>query len=311
MKIDDGDWHYNVLWDKKEEQEGLPNYMLYQKFLEVNEDDNNRVIKGNVIESNYYQNNKDNDGFLYGLLSAKTNGDGNQVYRFDMVNHSYSFRTRYVLSYTEKEKEIQYIMSDWSDVVIIGKDSNQKELVKPEKLDTIELSDLKYIGNVEGKTNWKFNMKFKDSIFNADKYYSIVNNAFEPLVIETQYRVNGGEWKDEVVANATWIYDGVRGITVENAKENDTVEIRVRVKNNVEEGKDSEWVTISNKTGELSNSNENKKTEGKSCLLGLSICCTMFLGISICIWILIIIIILLLIIIIKLSKNKKKQKEQV
>lgn len=44
----------------------------------------------------------------------------------------------------------------------------------------------------------------------------------------------------------------------------------------------------------------------KTCMFGLSICCTTFLGLSICIWILIIVILLLLIIIICAVKSKNK-----
>ena len=52
---------------------------------------------------------------------------------------------------------------------------------------------------------------------------------------------------------------------------------------------------------------EEIKTTGeeKTCVLGLSLCCTTFLGISLCIWILIAILIILLIIIICILKNKK------
>lgn len=47
--------------------------------------------------------------------------------------------------------------------------------------------------------------------------------------------------------------------------------------------------------------------EGKACMLGISLCCTMFLGISICTWILIAIILLILIIAICTLKAKKRK----
>ena len=47
----------------------------------------------------------------------------------------------------------------------------------------------------------------------------------------------------------------------------------------------------------------------KTCMLGLSICCTTFLGLSICIWILIIILIILLIIIFCVLKGKKNKED--
>lgn len=46
----------------------------------------------------------------------------------------------------------------------------------------------------------------------------------------------------------------------------------------------------------------------KACMLGCSLCCTMFLGISICIWIIIVIILILLIVITCLIKSKKRKK---
>ena len=48
----------------------------------------------------------------------------------------------------------------------------------------------------------------------------------------------------------------------------------------------------------------------RTCMLGLSLCCTTFLGISICIWILIAVLIILLIIIVCVLKNKKEEPQQ-
>lgn len=62
------------------------------------------------------------------------------------------------------------------------------------------------------------------------------------------------------------------------------------------------------------NTLEDKETvldttkEEKTCMLGCSLCCTMFLGISICIWIIIAIILLLIIILIICIKSKNKKR---
>ncbi len=55
---------------------------------------------------------------------------------------------------------------------------------------------------------------------------------------------------------------------------------------------------------------EETKEEDNKCLLGLSFCCTTFLGLSICIWIIIIIVLIILIISIFMYKAKKKTDEQ-
>lgn len=66
-----------------------------------------------------------------------------------------------------------------------------------------------------------------------------------------------------------------------------------------------------NTPAEESKPEEVKTTgEGKTCMLGLSLCCTTFLGLSICIWIIIAILIILLIIILCLLKGKNKKEEQ-
>ena len=71
---------------------------------------------------------------------------------------------------------------------------------------------------------------------------------------------------------------------------------------------ESEELTTQNTT----DTKEEIKTTGeeKTCALGLSLCCTTFLGLSLCIWILIAILIILLIIIICLLKSKKKKEKQ-
>lgn len=52
---------------------------------------------------------------------------------------------------------------------------------------------------------------------------------------------------------------------------------------------------------------EPEVIEEPQCMFGISLCCTMFLGLSICIWIIIAIIILLLIIIAVACKSKKRK----
>lgn len=69
--------------------------------------------------------------------------------------------------------------------------------------------------------------------------------------------------------------------------------------------------TLTEETKEEPKQEEVKTTgEEKTCMLGLSLCCTTFLGISICIWILIAILIILLIIIFCVLKGKKKKEDQ-
>ena len=51
---------------------------------------------------------------------------------------------------------------------------------------------------------------------------------------------------------------------------------------------------------------ENKDEASKTCMLGISLCCTTFLGLSLCIWILIAILLILLIIIC-VAKSKKRR----
>lgn len=53
---------------------------------------------------------------------------------------------------------------------------------------------------------------------------------------------------------------------------------------------------------------DTPEVEEKTCMLGCSLCCTMFLGISICIWIIIAIILLLIIILIICIKSKNKKR---
>ncbi len=263
-KVDDGDWIYDTgtftdsvynpvseewedvvkpvseAWDKNQ----YPNWGNYGLFMNYHDMvpgwydkkmDNYRLIDSYV----YDNENKDNNGFLKDALRKEIynypDGTWSASSFIDNVNHTFTFRYRFLVS-AEDENDygnMQYIRSEWSDPVSVGKNGTQQELTKNPNPEALTINDFvcnKAGSDAEPRNEFKAYVDIPTSVYEDERYYIIYENGSEPVGIQTQYRINGGVWKGGDVANSVWIFSGERNVVINDyLKKGDKVEIRMRV----------------------------------------------------------------------------------
>lgn len=328
-RLDDGDWHYTPGWDEGEyDYDVLPDYMcLYPTtpcfFSEK------IISQGYNIDLYYMDEDGANWGFFRDVVKQENGGDGKVRY-LDLENHTLTFRSRYIIDFytldSEGYSEYFKIFSDWGPETSVGKNGSQAEPSAPEKLEAPVLSNFTFADAVieDGRSwcDWNLLWTISDGVFDAEKYYWISEDAFEPVYIESQFRVNGGEWIDVTVANAATIYGGYRGFTVDDCKEDDTVEFRARFICSPDESKNSEWSNVvSNKAGDFTEIEgaegteqkggtltEDEPASGAKCRL-CGVCPFRPLGVCLFLWVLLILLVAIVLTILILKAQKKKNKD--
>lgn len=326
-KVDDGDWHYVSEWDKDEYPQANQPYdlMIRQKIVASEEQKTYR--ESCALIDPYYGQDDENAGYLKSVVCSK----GDKWY-LDLDNHSLTLRMRYFILYTNwNSNEDSMLLSDWSEAITIGQNATQKELVYPEIIEAPVISELTFVESVErgdgnSDSTWKVYVDFPKSNGDAQKYYSIKMDAWDPLCAVMQYRVQTdgewGEWKDTDWGNPQWLFSGWKDFVTEEVSKNDTVEFRAYLKNSAEEGKDSPYTNslfcnagdsrqepgaqsgTNNPGGNLDN---GTGTNSKCKVCG--ICPFQPLGICLFIWLAIILIVVIVVILL-ISKGKKKNKNK-
>ncbi len=147
--------------------------------------------------------------------------------RFDLENHTVYVRLRYLLIYGEGGQNT-YRTSEWSDVWSVGKNGTQAELVQPTALAAPVISDLKQ--DEDGSTGLDYIIDIPQSVYDAEMYYAIIEDQFEPIEIETQVSVNGGAWASGYTANAAWLTGGWRATSWDTPIRGQTDNIKLRVR---------------------------------------------------------------------------------
>jgi len=327
-KVDGGDWHYVSDWDKDEYPQANQPYdlMIRQKIVASEEQKTYR--EGCALIDPYYGQDDENAGYLKSVIYSK----GDKWY-LDLDNHSLTLRMRYFILYTNwSSNEDSMLLSDWSEEITIGQNATQKELVYPKEIEAPVISELTFVESVErgdgnSDSTWKVYVDFPKSNGDAQKYYSIKMDAWDPLCAVMQYRVQTdgewGEWKDTDWGNPQWLFSGWKDFVTEEVSKNDTVEFRAYLKNSAEEGKDSPYTNSlfcnagdarteepgQNDTnapgGSLNDNTPPEKSKCKVC----GICPFQPLGICLFIWLAIILIVVVVVIIL-ISKCKKKNKNK-
>ena len=167
-------------------------------------------------------------------------GYDREVYSFDTKNHSLYIRCRYYMEWeplVEYEEgngpgEKQTAVSDWSESAVFGKGSTQKIPDEPTSYEAPVISDLQVIYDEDMEWHYvHFVQQTPKSVWEADLYY-MMNDYFEPLNLDSQVSINGGDWIDADVANSQWATkDGDRVVRFdgdENVFLDTTIKLRTR-----------------------------------------------------------------------------------
>lgn len=247
-KVDNGEWRHNLNWDNGT-IDNIPNYGLHQADQSPSiETFENKMLSFKVSDAVAYNfDDPNSNGDFINCVSRSGAYPDFTNYRYDLVNHTYAYRYRYLLTAVD-ESETRRITSPWSDEVSIGKNATQQNLTKntnPAALTIIGDSHLNVGTEQEPLNGFWLDFSIPQSIYDDLKYYEIVENMFEPLAFEVQYRINGGTWKEGGVANATWLdVDKAFGGTDTPLKKGDKVEFRARIAEGADKSIKGPWSNI-------------------------------------------------------------------
>lgn len=280
-----GKWQYKMSWDN-----GEGDFGIYEKAK--NERLDEKPMEEFTFYESYYDNLMENMADVPGFIYKDSEGNTH----FNLKDNTFAIRCRYIISWEDKEYRRHYLTGPWSETGTIGKDAEKFELpefdgvLPPPVLTSMRFSDNSvdfFLENDPKITNLML-LSFFD---NKDRLDSI----------DTEVRVNGGEWRSVSIANAGWFYDGRRSTNVEGLFDGDNLDLRVRYRYFFnDEEKYTEWASnVSGEAGPASDVEavQEGKAEGgnaaaaaktqaaNKCLFGFALCCIMWHGFSICVWI--------------------------
>ena len=314
----ENDWQYHAAWDTEYYTGGYADGYSYV------------ALRSELMEDFEffwltYHEGQGSDTFKpYQPAILTEKFDGNDVYSFDVENHSLYIRCRYYMEWeplVEYEEgkgpgEKQSKFSDWSESAVFGKNTTQIVPDEPTIYEAPVISDLKIVppGENEQNSHLEYVQTTPESVWMTGVYYMMKEEGqFDGL--ETQVSIDGGEWVEFSTADSgdDWcLHNG--GRLAFNADipidENSNVKLRVRFTGT---HGPSEWSNVLEVNGggtqEIPDSTDKPTdeptTDEKKCsLCGL---CPVPLGLCIFIWIAIAIAVILIIVIIIVIATKKKK----
>ena len=248
--------------------------------------------------------------------------DGNDVYSFDVENHSLYIRCRYYMEWeplVEYEEgkgpgEKQSKFSDWSESAVFGKNTTQIIPDEPTTYEAPVISDLKIVppGEDEQNSQLEYVQTTPESVWMTGVYYLMKEDGqFDGL--ETQVSIGGGEWVEFSTADAggDWcLWNGSRTAINFDVPINEDSNVKLRVRFTGTHGT-SEWSNVLELNGggtqnipDTTGKPTDEPDEEKCSLCGF---CGVPLGLCIFIWIAIAIaVILMIVVIIAIAAKKRK-----
>ena len=315
-------WQHNEEWDTEYYNDGHVNGYPVQS------------LRSELIEDfeffwlTYYEG-PDSDTFVPykpAILTEKFTGDGYEqdVYSFDVENHSLYIRCRYYMEWetfdAEKNEigEKQSKFSDWSESAVFGKNTTQIIPDEPTTYEAPVISDLKIVppGENEQNSHLEYVQTTPESVWMTGVYYIMKEDGqFDGL--ETQVSIDGGEWIEFSTADSwgDWcLWNGSRGVYNDDVpiEENTNVKLRIRF---IGTHGPSEWSNVlelngggtQENPGETNKAPEEKPPVDEKDKCSLCGFCPVPLGLCIFIWIAIVVVVILVIVIIIVTLTKKKK----
>ena len=315
-------WQHNEEWDTEYYNDGHVNGYPVQS------------LRSELIEDfeffwlTYYEG-PDSDTFVPykpAILTEKFTGDGyeDDIYSFDVENHSLYIRCRYYMEWetfdAEKNEigEKQSKFSDWSESAVFGKNTTQIIPDEPTTYEAPVISDLKIVppGENEQNSHLEYVQTTPESVWMTGVYYIMKEDGqFDGL--ETQVSIDGGEWIEFSTADSwgDWcLWNGSRGVYNDDVpiEENTNVKLRIRF---IGTHGPSEWSNVlelngggtQENPGETNKAPEEKPPVDEKDKCSLCGFCPVPLGLCIFIWIAIVVVVILVIVIIIVIATKKKK----
>ena len=314
-------WQHNEEWDTEYYNDGHVNGYPVQSLRSELMDD------FEFFWLTYYEG-PDSDTFVPykpAILTEKFTGDGYEqdIYSFDVENHSLYIRCRYYMEWetfdAEKNEigEKQSKFSDWSESAVFGKNSTQIIPDEPTTYAAPIISDMKIVLS-EGDENShiEYAQTTPESVWMTGVYYLMKEEGqFDGL--ETQVSIDGGEWIEFSTADSwgDWcLWNGSRGAYNDDVPIEENTNVKLRIRFTGTHGP-SEWSNVlelngggtQENPGETNKAPEEKPPVDEKDKCSLCGFCPVPLGLCIFIWIAIVVVVILVIVIIIVTLTKKKK----
>ncbi len=184
------DWKYHPNWDVLKTSVGGDLEGEYIK-KSLSSDTSERIL---ILDMNYKPN--PNNYKWKGLSTFLKEGqyyiDDRGEVDIDWTKHTIYARARFVIYYKPKEGDRQYLISDWSQVAVYGKDFNPFEV--PDKLETPIISDLKLTDRtVNGGPVVAFTLNNPQSVKTAS---AGARSLMDYIIVAAEVSIGGSEWKE-------------------------------------------------------------------------------------------------------------------
>lgn len=267
------------------------------------------------------------------IIAEKFVGDGYEedIYSFDVENHSLYIRCRYYMEWENYDGETigekQSKFSDWSESTVFGKDSTQIIPEAPTSYEAPIISDLKIIlpGEYDSNSHLEYIQTTPESVWLTNIYYMMTGDGqFNGL--ETEVSIDDGEWItfDTVDSWGDWsISNTARGAYNDDVLIEEDSHVKLRIRFTGTHGP-SEWSNVLEVNGggtqEIPETENPAKEEAPAEIVETpvieetkeekcSLCgfCSIPLGRCIILWIVIAIVLLLTIVITIFIATKKKK----
>lgn len=223
VNVDGRGWQYTPAWD--EDLYGYTGaYDMGYDYNGVRED----LVSDFTLADTYWENTR----ALYGDMVYLAGKDeyGDDIWRFDLEDHSAQVRCRYIMAYISNDDWVVRT-GEWSDIAVIGKGSTQRTPAAPTGFAAPIISNMRVVppGEYEAEAHVYFEMDTPDAVWDAEVYY-VMNNEWGLDELDAQISVNGDEWETVYVGNSHWpLYEGDRSTASTKAiTEESHVKLRVR-----------------------------------------------------------------------------------
>ena len=223
VNIDGRGWQYTPAWD--EDLYGYTGaYDMGYDYNGVRED----LVSDFTLADTYWENTR----ALYGDMVYLAGQDeyGDDIWRFDLENHSAQVRCRYIMAYISNDEWV-IRTGEWSDIAVIGKGSTQRTPTAPTSYAPPVISNMRVVPpeGTQTEAHVYFELDTPDSVWDAEIYYAM-NDERGLDELDAQINVNGGGWETVYVANSHWpLYEGDRqSASTKAITEKSHVQLRVR-----------------------------------------------------------------------------------
>ena len=222
VNVDGRGWQYTSEWDEVGGYTGSYTAGYDQNYLH-----DNLVSKFTLVDLIHEESRE-----LYGDMAylSHQNEYGEDVWRFDLTNHSVQVRCRYYMEYYSNDEQI-IRTGEWSDIAVIGKGSTQRVPTEPKSYAAPVISEMKVVPpeGTQTEAHVYFELDTPDSVWDAEIYYAM-HDEWGLDELDAQINVNGGGWEDVYVGNSHWpLYEGDRVTSTTAAiTEKSHVQLRVR-----------------------------------------------------------------------------------